>query len=126
MTAWGEGEAAGLVVAGVGAGVLFGDPAGLTAGLTEGDGLGDGEVAVGVGEADNDGDGLPGEVPVGLGAVDVRDADEHAPSRRTAQTPSTGHARRRGGAGRRRSGLLRPSPGIAHLTLQRSRHRRRV
>src|SRR5207302_6581189 len=119
MTAWVEGEAAGVVVAGAGAGVLFGDPVGLTAGLTGGDG-GDGEVAVDVGEADTDGGGLPGEVPVGLGAVDVRDADEHALSRRTAQIPSVGHAGRRGRAGRRCSGLLRPSPGIAHLTVQRS------
>ncbi len=115
MTAWVEGEAAGVVV-GAGAGVLFGDPVGLTAGLTEGEGLGDGEVAVGVGEADTDGGGPPGEVLLGLGTVDVRDVDEHALSRRTTQTPSGSHARRRGRPRRRRSGLLRPSPGIAHLT----------
>jgi hypothetical protein len=126
MTACVEGEAAGVAGAGVGAGVLFGDPVGLTAGLTEGDGLGDGEAAVGVEEAVTDGGGLPGEVPVGLGVVDVRDAGEHALSRRTAPTASPGHARRRGRAGLRRSGLLRPSPGIAHLTVHRSRHRRRV
>jgi len=112
MTAWVGGGGAGVVVAGEGVGVLFGDPVGLT----EGDGLGDGEVAVGVEEADTDGGGLPGEVPVGLGVVDVTGVDEHALSRRTTQSPSLGHARRRGRPRRRRSGLLRPSPGIAHLT----------
>jgi hypothetical protein len=126
MTACVDGEGAGVVVAGVGAAVLLGDPVGLTAGLTEGDRLDDGDVAVGVGEAEAGGGGLPGEVPVGLGDVDVRDADEHALSRRTAHTDTAGHASGRGRPGRRRSRLLRPSPGIAHLTVHRSRHRRRV
>jgi hypothetical protein len=62
-------------------------------------------------------------VPVGLGAVDVRDVDEHALSATTAQTPSVDQARLRGRPGRRRSVPLRPFPGIAHLTVFRSRFR---
>ncbi|HEY2666719.1 MAG TPA: hypothetical protein VGK51_07770, partial [Actinomycetota bacterium] len=118
-----DGEAAGVVGVGAGAGGLFGDPVGLTGGFTEDGGPGDGEVAAGVGEAGADAGGLAGEVPVGLGAVEVRDVGEHAPSRRTAQTPSIGHANRGGRPGRRRCGLLRPSPGIAHLTVHRSTSR---
>ena len=118
MTACAEGEAAGAVVAGAGVGVLFGDPAGLTGGLTVGDGLGDGEVAVAVcvGAVDTAAGGLPGEVPVGLGAVDVCDVEEHAPSRRPAHTPIVSKARWRGRCGGRRCGLLRPGSAMCgHL-----------
>jgi hypothetical protein len=111
-TAWAEGEAADVVLPGVGAGVPFGVTVVLTV-----DGLGDGDAPVGVGfgEAVTVTDGLPGEVAVGLVLVDVTGFEEHALSSIAPQRPTTGHTRRRGQSGRRRSSLLRPDQAIAFL-----------
>jgi hypothetical protein len=85
-----EGEAAGVVLAGVGVEVPFGVSVALT--------LGDGDAAVAVGVAVSVAEGPTVDVTVGLGAVEVTDFDEHAPkpSRSTPQRPMTGQARRRG------------------------------